>query len=250
MRILILAAALAVISSPAVSAPATTTATEAAIIKPSEAEALAFVQAYSPSELRRQAELSILEHNFVPGMRKNPDFAALLDAYPKLGPELTEAMASQIDLYMKEYNERFHPRATALVRGSLSEDDVRELTAFYNSALGRKMLTMAAENIDASEIIERATKNEKIDEGVAQRQTIRSGITAISHLSDDERAKFFQLVQSPAGQHLKAMLPELRSIQTELMNNPGPAFQASTKKAIAAAFKRVTGLDPAQAEGK
>jgi hypothetical protein len=248
MRSLIFAAALAAISSPAVSAPGT--ATETAVAQPSEAEALAFMQAYSPSDLRRKAELSLLERNFVPGLTKNSDTAALLDAYPALGRELTKAMASQIDIYMKEYNDRFYPRATTLVRESLSKDDVRDLTVFYNSASGRKMLTIAAENIDASEIIERATKNEKIDEDVAQRQTIRSGITAIAQLSDDERAEFFKLVQSPAGQHLKAMLPQLRSIQTELMNNPGPEFQASATKAIAAAFKRVTGLDPSQAKGK
>jgi hypothetical protein len=248
MRSLILAAVLAAISSPAVSAAST--AIEAAVVKPSEAEALAFMQVYSPADLRRMAELSILEQNFVPGMRKNPDTAALLDTFPNLGAEQSNALASQIVIYMKEYNDRFYPRATTLVRESLSKDDVRELTSFYNSASGRKMLRMAAENIDASEIIERATKNEKIDEGVAQRQTIRSGITAIAQLSDDERAEFFQLAQSPAGQHLKAMLPQLRSIQTELMNNPGPAFRASAAKAMAGAFKRVTGLDPSQAKGK
>jgi hypothetical protein len=34
------------------------------------------------------------------------------------------------------------------------------------------------------------------------------------------------------------------------MNTPGPAFQASAAKAMAAAFKRVTGLNPSQAKGK
>ena len=70
---------------------------------------------------------------------------------------------------------------------------------------------------------------------------------AFAQLSDGERAKVLQMAQSPAGQHLRAMLPELREIQTELMNNPGPRFQASSKKALAAAFQRVTGLDPEKA---
>ena len=239
MRSLIFAACLIALSSGAFAAPSTTT--EAVVVRPSEAEALAFVQLYSPSDLRRQAELAVLQQNFVPGLRKNPDSAAMLDAFPALGPELTKAMVSQIDIYMKEYDERFYPRATALVRKSLSKDDVRELTAFYSSASGRKMLTVAAENVDASEVVERATKNEKIDEGVALRQTLKSGMMAVAQLEDEDRVKFFELVQSPAGQHLRAMLPELRSIQLEVMNSPGPEFQASTNKAIAAALKRVVG---------
>jgi hypothetical protein len=34
------------------------------------------------------------------------------------------------------------------------------------------------------------------------------------------------------------------ALQTELMNDPGPRFKASSEKAMADAFKRVTAIDP------
>jgi hypothetical protein len=247
MRSLILAAALVAISSPTIAAPAATTS-EAAVVRPSEAEALAFMRAYSPPDLRRQAELDILQKNFVPGLRKNPDSAALLDAFPALGPALTKAMSDQIDIYMAEYAERFYPRAADLVRSSLTKDEVRELTAFYSSASGRKMLAMAAQNIDASEVVDRAAKREKIDPGVMERQAFRTGIMAYAKLSEGERAQLLAMANSPAGQHLKSVMPGIRAIQTELMNNPGPRFRAASKTALAAAFKRVTGLDVGKAQ--
>ena len=68
------------------------------LVKPSDAEALALVRAYAPSDLRRKAELVILEKNFLSGLKASPGMAELLDAYPQLGTELKNAMAGQIDL--------------------------------------------------------------------------------------------------------------------------------------------------------
>jgi hypothetical protein len=193
-------------------------------------------------------ELSILERDFIPGMRKVPETAAMLDSFPNLGPELTKAMASQIDIYMAEFDARFHPRATAIVRKHLSKDDVRELTAFFSAPSGRKFLAIAAQNIDGTEVVERATKNEAVDEGVMQRQAFRSGIMTYAKLSDDERKMVRDMVASPAGQRLQAMAPAFHALQTELMNNPGPRFEAATEKALGEVFERVTGLEASSAK--
>ena len=243
-------AVLAACASPVIAAPAASSAssTQAALVKPSEAEALAFVRAYSPTDLRREVELSILERDFIPGMRKVPETAAMLDAFPNLGPELTKAMASQIDVYMAEFDERFFPRATAIVRKSLSKDDVLELTAFFSTPSGRKFLAIAAQNIDGTEVVERATKNEAVDEGVMQRQAFRSGIMTYAKLSEDERKMVRDMVASPAGQRLQAMAPAFHALQTELMNNPGPRFEAATEKALGEVFERVTGLEASNAK--
>ena len=70
------------------------------LVKPSEAEALALARAYSPSHMRHKAELAILEKNFIPGLQKSAETAAMLEAFPELGPALKNAMAGQIGLYI------------------------------------------------------------------------------------------------------------------------------------------------------
>ena len=232
---------------PAVAAPSVVPATPALApaAQPSEAEALAFVHAYSPTEIRRKSELVILQKNFVPGLRTSAEMNAMLDAFPELGPELTKAIASQIDIYIAEYDDRFYPRAAEIVRSSLSRNDVRALTAFYASALGQKVLELASENVDGSEVMERAAKDEPVDSGVATRQAMRAGILTYGKLSVSEREEVRKLSTTPAGRNFLAVQPQLTALASELMNNPGPRFKASSEAALAEAFKRVTGIDPA-----
>ena len=246
MRALLLAALVAVCLPSAIGAQPSALAPGSATsaTKPSEAEALAFVRAYSPSHLRRRAELSILEKNFLPGLQKSAGMAPVLDAYPQLGPELLKAMAGQLDLYVAEYEERFFPRAAAIVRDNLSSEEIRVLTAFYASPTGQKMLAVATEKVDGTEIMERAAKDEAIDAGVTTRQAMRAGMLTYGKLSEAERAEINAVVASPAGKRFSALMPKMVALQTELMNDPGPRFKASSEKALADAFKRVTGIDP------
>ena len=216
----------------------------ATLERPSEAEALAFVQAYSPSHLRRAAELALLEKSFVAGLRRDPSAVDLLEAFPALGGALTAAMASQIDVYMIEYDERFFPRASAVVQQSMSRSDVATLTAFYVSPLGRKILETAAQKLDGSEVIDRALAGKEIDAGVAKRQALRAGLASVGALSSEERVEVLALASSPAGRSFRTIMPQLTALQVELTNNPGPRFSAGSKHAMGAAFKRVTGVDP------
>lgn len=245
MIVLAIAAALAGPPAMAPSTPAAATSAVAPAVKPSETEALALVHAYSPSRLRRKSELLILDKNFVPGLRASAEMSAVLDAFPALGPELTKAMASQIDVYMAEFDARFYPRAAAIIRESLSRDDVLALTAFYSSDLGQKMLEMASDNVDGTEIMERAAKDQPVDAGVTTRQAMRAGILTYGKLSASEREEVRKLSVTPAGRNLYAIMPKLSALQSELMNDPGPKFKASSEAALADAFKRVTGIDPA-----
>ncbi len=230
---------------PPAAAPAIVTrAPEATAARPTEAEAMEFVRAFSPSDLRRKAELAILEKNFLPGLRASAETAAMLDAFPQLGPELKNALVAQLDLYIEEYDARFFPRAAAIVRESLSQDDVKSLTSFYKSPLGQKMLILATDHVDAAELVERVAKEQPIDEGVTTRQAFRAGIRTLGQLNEAERAEILELNGTPAGRHFDAVMPKLSALQTELMNDPGPRFTASSEKAMNEAFKRVTGMEP------
>lgn len=215
---------------------------------PSEAEALAFVHAYSPSDLRRAAELNMLRKDFVPALRKDPGLAAMLSGFPALGPAVVAAMESQIDLYMSEYDARFVPKAREIARHHIPRADLLALTAFYRSPLGRKILRTAADTIDGAEVAEKGLKQEKVDEGVANRQLLKSGWAVLGRLTPDERTQFLAFVNSPAGQTFESVRPRFTALQMELMNSPSPKFVAASEKAMMEAITRVTGIDPRKAK--
>ena len=226
---------------PAPPAPLPLSAMEA---RASEAEALGFVKAFSPSDLRREAEVGLLQREFVLGLRREPSAAEMLDTFPTLGDALTAAMVSQIDVYIEEYDGRFFPRAVDIARQSLSRDDVLKLTAFYRSALGRKVLSSVAARLDGKEFIDRALAGKGVDAGVARRQTLRAGMATYSALAPDEKKQVLDVALSPAGRRFEAMMPQIVALQVELANQPGPKFEAGAKAAMGVAFKRVTGTDP------
>lgn len=240
MRTLFVAAVLALSSLTAAPSFGQTSA-NASVERPSEAEALAFVQAWSPSDLRRAAELSILRKSFIPGLKQNPDAAKMLEAFPALGPAMIDAMTSQIDVFIAEHDARFFPRAAAIVRSGMSRSDALTLTTFYRSELGRKTLTMSGENADGDEVIERALAKKPIDIGVTQRQVMRAGLRTFVGLTEAERSEIAATFDTPAGRNFRKLMPALQKLQTEIAVDPGPKFKAGTEKAMAAAFERVTG---------
>lgn len=225
---------------PVIAPPAVQALSEAD--RPSEAEALAFVHAYSPSAMRRENELRILRRDFLPTMQKQADTAAMLKAFPALGPALIDALAQNIDVYMREYDERFTPRAVAIVRSGLSRADVKTLTAFYASPLGQRVLAAASSHVDGSEVAQAGLEGRAFDPDMAKRQMMAAGWGALADLGADDRAKVMEQAFSPAGQHLVALIPQLTALQAELANEPGPEFKRRSEAAMADAFRRVTGI--------
>lgn len=238
LRCLLAALTLAIGGQSAAAAAVTPTTNPGPSAKPSQAEALAFAKAYSPSDLRRAAELKILERDFLPTMAKDPSVGALLKAFPDLGPALVQAMAGQLDLYIEEYDERFLPRMAAIVQKHLTRDDVASLTTFYASPVGRKFLELNVSNVDGSEVAEAALQGKDMSQEAIDRQVIRAGVASYLEASPEDREQLRAVLLSPAGRRLSAMRPEILALQQELMNSPGPRFKAAAEKAMQAAFER------------
>ena len=249
-KLLALAAFCVVLSSPAQASAGLETGVEAPAkvagkLRSSEAEALALVKAYSPSALRRQVELHTLQTSFDGAMRKDSTLAAMLDAFPELSTELLAALSANLDVYLTEYDERFFPAAATIVRDYVTRDDVRELTTFYNSAFGQKLLRIGATNVDAGEVAGKGLKGDVIDAAVVKRQTVRAGFAVLGKLEVAERQRLVSFSQAPLFQRFKRALPKIKALQADLTSNPSPRFTAANERDFNAVMKRVTGLDPA-----
>lgn len=242
MRLFALSLALAAVASSAAAVPLPTRSIAQAQ-RASDAEALTFVQAYSPSELRRAAEIRMLRENFVSTLHKDPNTKAMLEAFPALGPELVKALESQIDLYMRDYDVRFFPEASQIAQREFTRDEILALTAFYHSGLGRKTLTLSSGRVDGAEIAQKALEGKTVDQDTAQRQLVQAGWAVLGGLTPDERTEFIAFLNSPLGQKFTEVQPKIAAVALRMMNPPSPAFEAASEKAMSSAFKRVTGID-------
>lgn len=205
-----------------------------------EAEALALAKAWAPVDLRRRAEIAVLEKNFVPGLRQNPSTAQMLDAFPELGAALRDALLSNVDLYMAEFSERFYPRVAEIMRQYFTRDQVHTLTVFYSSPAGRHVQEAVAAKVDGTEIMDLAARGEEISAAASNRMAIRAGVAAYGSLSDAERNAVIAMVLSPAGRRFQMVQPKLVAVGLEVSNSPGPVFTAAAQKSMNEAFERVT----------
>lgn len=221
-------------------APKTTPVAEQA----SAAEALALAKAYSPSDVRRAGELAILRKDFVLGMRKDPTVAEMLNTFPELGPALTEAMASQIDVYIEEFDQRFFPRATSLFQTSLSRRDIATLTEFYRSPLGRRMLETAMKSVDGQEVMAQVIAGKDFDDALLKRQLFRAGVASLGELSAAELEGVIAMMKTPAFTNFRAIIPQTHALQLEIANQPGTRFESGSMRAMGEAFRKVTGANP------
>lgn len=227
---------------PALAAPVAKAVAEASA-QPTEAEARKFLSVYLPRDVQRSSELATLRSTFVPTLEKDPGLKGMLVMYPDLGPALLKAMEGQIDLYVDEFNERFPPVAVPVLRSGLSQSELREITAFYASPLGQRVIRLSAANIDASEVAELGLKNEAVDFDVANRQALSAGLATLSALSAEDRQAVFAFTLSPVGRKFMPIRDRLMAIQAELISKPGPRFEAATEAAVIGAMQKVLGVN-------
>lgn len=216
--------------------------------RPSEAEAAAFARLYSPSALRREAELRNLHQTFIPTMRQDANMKVMLDAFPALGPAFVGVMEQNLDLYMRDYDARYLPRLAALFRTRLTRTELADLSAFYRSPLGIKIQNLAAGKVDASEITATGLTGANVDGAMMDRQLLQVGWAVFGGLDDTERRAFAAFIGTPPGRSLVAIMPEMKSIAAEIVNSPSPAFEAAIQSGMKAAMMRITGIDPDKAK--
>jgi hypothetical protein len=149
-----------------------------------------------------------------------------------------------MSVYVEEFDARFFPEVAAIFRRSLSPEDVRLLTGFYTSPLGRKMVRTGAAKVDGSEMVAKALTEEGVQKSDIDRQALLAGFAIYGSLTEAERREFMTFAASPVGRRFLALRPQITEVGLKLLNEPGPKFKARTEAAMLDTITRVTGVDP------
>ncbi len=200
-----------------VQAPATATPPPRASAKaPVSAEALAFAEAYVPTEMTIRTGLDGFRKEVVREFAGQPVMLELEQRSPGAQAKLIDVTAATIEKVFREGMPGVHARVAALAAAGLSPEDLRAITRFLLSPAGQSIQQAFAANLDTSRMAEKgktgapftvADMTAAIDVGASLR--------AISPKDIGEYARF---ASTPAGRRFQAMTPKLRTAITDETN--------------------------------
>lgn len=227
----------ATVSTPVIAPPAPPAPSKPRI-PPTAAAADELARLYSAPDLTVPAEVRIFREKF-PGMiRQMPNY----DEFAKVSPTFAEDLARAVEPAMVRYVERtsiqFQREAARLFLDRLSASDVVGLTAFYNSAAGRRMLVMMVANANPDALIDKALKGEDFTTGDTRRQIADAARKTTGQMTPDEQAAMVRFMRLPAFWALARISPQLNKIKVDIINSPDPKFEEEMVAAMSDLMER------------
>jgi hypothetical protein len=215
-----------------------------------QAAALTLAKLYMPVDTLVDVELIAFDAQFATQIAKNPDVAAL----EKKAPGAINAMAMAARPLIKEIQGRKVAQTQAEVGGlfarRLSEQDIAELTAFYQTPEARSALRKIALGVDVSQTVEKVALNPdyQVQSSDLQRNLDTGVANGSGQLTASEKAALDGLEEKPAYQKLEALDPDIEALVLSARNHRDPdsdrLIQAAMAKAVEQHMTKVRAAQP------
>ena len=159
-------------------------------------------------------------------------------------PGLMDAMLGAAMPLLKRQNVdnkvTFRPKFVAALRSVLNDSEAREITAFYQTPIGKKMLQGVSQNSDFSETIGSVVKDRSLSTEDVARDIDNAAIKTAQQMTEaDKAAMVEQLTSKPALQKLPAIQQAIMPVRMEMeRSSMSPEFLAEMQGAIGAAAQR------------
>lgn len=178
-------------------------------------------------------------------VRQVPEFE-LLEAEK---PGLLVAIGASIRPHLADYSSRvkadYHPRMVKLFQDGLTPEEAGQLTDFYRSDMGRKLLAGVSTSYTGAQTLRGAMNN---PEGEIPAENISNDIKSASikaylGLSLDERKALEKLAaETPAFTKLNTLQPRINALRHEMENAPMlPEEEVRLQSSMEAALQKHLG---------
>jgi hypothetical protein len=238
MRALLLAAGLALWASPSLAAPAT---------DPEAATALSRRQAlgYAIAELTNSEALTrvqfdkMLKDTLPKQLGANPDFIELEAAIPGITDKVIDAMAPIIIKHVITRLPALWTRVGALYANGLTQRELEQVLAFYQSPVGRRLMDAMGKKMDYSRAVRQGIQDPKTpltaDDIQSAQQIGVLGLQQELTAADLVEIKRFESL--PVGPKLGALALRFQEVTAAWGNEPSPEVDAAVQEAVMAAMK-------------
>lgn len=201
----------------------------------SRAELLALAEAMAPRDAMIRNELELFNRQFATELRKQEGFADLEAQYPALVPELVREMGPPFERYMERMLDEYFAEVATVLGEELDASGVAELTRFYQSPAGQRIVRTMLENFDATEIVDTYDKGQEPDAAMLERGLNGAAARTTRLLSPDDQTALILMMKEPAFWTLRKVNPRILEVRARVMNADDPEFESET----ASVFERV-----------
>ena len=202
--------------------------------------ALKLARILSPDEAQVAAAVRMIDTSMGPAFRADPDFQALEAEYPGLLDAILAELRPAIERFTRSELPAYHQKVADLLSSRFTRAEIEDITQFYLTPTGQKLVTGMAANADAgammSEIIadpDKPTSYSAIakDHGTAAEATLKQ-------VDKSDEGALLELAAKPYFAKLAALGPAMRKLDQDFSNEPAPAFEAEVGAIIEAVIAR------------
>ena len=207
---------------------------------PVREDALRLSRLLTPEDLY----LQLLERSVVAGFDSAvADDLAELD---KEHPGLLDAVRAELVNVVREHSKlemaAMHARYARAIAVHFGPADVVQLTDFYESRTGQKVIVGKFSGMDLSRLTDKIAEDP--DAALTEddvRQLNRSAIKKIvPHLDADDRASLLRFMQLPAFSKMAQFLRTMTALETQIASEPDPELDQKIETAMASIMARFT----------
>ncbi|MCB5426085.1 DUF2059 domain-containing protein [Altererythrobacter sp. CC-YST694] len=184
---------------------------------------------------------NLIESIIAEMFRLVPELELLEAEKPGLMAGMAAAFRPVLADYSARVKETYRPRMIALFKEELSAEDAEQLSAFYRSDLGRKLLTGLSNNYTGARTMRSAIENPKAD---IPAETITNDVKSATFKAylglsvADRKAVDALATDIPAFGKLNKLQPQINALRHEMENSPMlPEEDARLQSSIDAALQ-------------
>ena len=161
--------------------------------------------------------------------------------YKAARPMLAQETGARIDM--------LHPLLAKLLEEQLAGEQIAELTAFYASPTGKKLVTQAILKTDGSQLYEAAVKGKvEISEDQLAGDKWVAAMKSIGEMSPVEFEQLTAFGASPVAAKLKEITPQVQKLTLRIMSTPDGAADKRMEDAMSAALEAHQSMSDAPAD--
>ena len=208
-------------------------ASPAAVASP---EAFALAKLMSPRDLRIETELREFDLNFRKALLQQPDVQKVEADYPGVVDAMAKEARPVIAEQAGRVADRTYPAVAKLLATEFTPNDIAELTAYYGSPAGQRLLRHVMESVDTSGQYAAAAQGKNVGtEEDASAQAFIASMKAMGQLSEADWQELKKLSQRPAFVKLHALQPRLSKLVQDSANAPDPDYDKRIEDVMGAA---------------
>lgn len=240
--ILVVASGMTAAEPPASNAPATAASIPTQVTKNGvvREDALELAQLLNPPGPLIAIATRTFDQAFDKGLGSGEEIEKLEKEHPGMVAELRRVTREATLADLKADMPAIHRRYARFYASSFTPEELAELTAFYRSPTGAKIIEAKFASIDTSDMVNRLSDNPDAKMTAGDVTAINEGAaTGVwKGLAADDIVKLMAFGMRPVAQKLKNVAPQIAQIEAEIANEPDPELDAAIDDAMAKVFER------------